>query len=63
METYTVEELKEAHRALSSALSKCRKVQTSPNLGPSQHTLLKRRIRALEIALALLEKESVEMTA
>lgn len=63
MEIYTQKDLQEAHRALLSTLSKCRKVQLSPRLGPSQRTLLSRRISALEIALALIEKEAAQKNA
>ena len=53
---FTLEELSEAHRALLSTLHKCEKIDTA-KLGKSQQTLLERRIAALKIALALIEKE------
>ena len=59
MAYFTPEELSEAHRALLSTLRKCEKVDIS-KLGKSQQTLLERRIAALKIALALIEKEQVQ---
>lgn len=55
MMEFTLEELSEAHRALLSTLRKCEKIDLS-KLGKSQQTLLERRIAALKIALALIEK-------
>jgi len=54
---YTKEELEEAHRALTSTLHKCEKTQESPKLGASQRTLLERRVKALQISLALIEEK------
>jgi hypothetical protein len=54
---FTFTELQEAHRALLSTLRKCEKVLENANLGQSQLTLLTRRIAALRVALALIEKE------
>jgi len=54
---FTKDELEEAHRALLSTLRKCEKMDTD-KLGASQRTLLERRIAALKVALALIEKES-----
>ena len=51
-------ELLEAHCALSSTLHKCEKIDAD-KLGKPQKTLLKRRIAALKVALALIEKEQV----
>jgi len=56
MPDFTTEELSEAHRALLSTLRKCEKMDAA-KLGKSQQTLLKRRIAALKVALALIEKE------
>lgn len=56
MTEFTCEELSEAHRALLSTLKKCEKINMD-KLGKSQQTLLERRIAALKIALALIEKE------
>ena len=52
----TWDELAEAHRALTSTLTKCEKIDVG-KLGKSQQTLLERRIDALKVALALIEKE------
>jgi len=54
---FTKDELEEAHRALLSTLRKCEKMDAE-KLGASQRTLLVRRIAALKMALALIEKES-----
>jgi len=53
-------ELAEAHRALSSTLHKCEKLDAD-KMGKSQKTLLKRRIDALKVALILIEKEQKEL--
>lgn len=53
---FTPEELSEAHRALLSTLRKCEKIEIV-KLGKSQQTLLERRIAALKVALALIERE------
>jgi len=54
--SYRQDELIEAHRALSSTLHKCEKID-GDKMGKSQQTLLERRITALKIALNLIEKE------
>lgn len=56
MSDFTQEELKDAHRALLSTLNKCEKMDME-KLGKSQRTLLERRIAALKVALALIERE------
>jgi hypothetical protein len=56
MSEFTQEQPSEAHRALLSTLNKCEKMDLE-KLGKSQRTLLERRIAALKIALALIEKE------
>lgn len=63
MSNYRKSELEEAHRALASTLRKCEKVQESPRLGASQQTLLERRIKALQISLALIEEKLEAETA
>ncbi|MEA5015198.1 MAG: hypothetical protein VB099_11610 [Candidatus Limiplasma sp.] len=57
MESFTREELEEALRAIASTIHKCEKVQPKLRLGTSQHTLLVRRIKALYIASALIQRE------
>jgi len=54
---YCLEELQEARRALASTLSKCEKALLKLTPGKSQHTLTVRRIKALQIALALIDRE------
>ncbi|MCL2018561.1 MAG: DNA-deoxyinosine glycosylase [Oscillospiraceae bacterium] len=58
---YKKEQLEEAHIALLSTLKKCEKIDTS-TFGKSQKTLLERRIRALRLALELIEKERGDNT-
>jgi hypothetical protein len=54
MADFTKEELEEALRAITSTVSKCEKVQPKLKQGTSQHTLLVRRIKALNIAASLI---------
>lgn len=61
MDTYTKEDLQEAHRAIASTLSKCEKALQKLNPGTSQHTLTVRRIRAFQISLALITREMETM--
>ena len=53
---YTTEELSEARRAIDSTLHKCEKALEKLRPG-SSHTLTVRRIRAFQIALALIDRE------
>jgi len=53
---FTKTQLDDAHRALLSTLQKCEKIDLAKQV-PAQCTLLKRRIAALQLALALIEKE------
>lgn len=57
MGNYSTEELREALRAISSTIAKIEKVQAKPTLGPSQRTLIERRLKALQIASELIERE------
>lgn len=64
MENFTKEELEEALRAITSTVSKCEKILPKLKQGTSQHTLLVRRIKALDIASELIRKElGTETTA
>ena len=54
MEDFTVEQLKEARRAIDSLLSKLEKTREKLRQGTSQWTLLIRRVEALRIASALI---------
>ena len=58
IEKLTKEELEEALRAISSTIGKCDKIMPKLKPGSSQHTLLNRRIKALNIALELIKRES-----
>ena len=57
MDNFTKEDLEEALRAIASTISKCEKVRPKLKEGTSQHTLLIRRIKALNIASALIKRE------
>ncbi|MHC1695683.1 MAG: hypothetical protein AB9835_10540 [Eubacteriales bacterium] len=54
---YTKQELEEAVISLASTLRKCEKIQEDGKLQSSQKTLNNRRVKALRIALALINKE------
>lgn len=54
MGEYAKEELQEAFRAIDSTIRKCEKVLPKLKEGTSQHTLLIRRIKALQIASSLI---------
>lgn len=56
MKNHTREELAEAIRAMSSLISKCKKVLKKFSKGTPQHTLLENRTKALQISLSLLRK-------
>jgi len=57
VDNFTSEELKEALRALESTISKCEKALPKLKEGTPQHTLLTRRIRALQISTVLIKRE------
>lgn len=57
MEEFTKEELQEALRAIDSTIRKCEKVQSKLKEGTSSHTLLVRRIKALQISSALIKQK------
>lgn len=57
---FSGEELAEALRALESVRQKCEKILPKMRAGSSQDTLLRRRLRAIEIACALIRRESGE---
>ncbi|TGE36028.1 hypothetical protein E4K67_23255 [Desulfosporosinus fructosivorans] len=59
MEKYTREELEEALQIVSSAISRCEKIQPKFVEGTSQHTLLKNRIKAMYISKSLITDENV----
>jgi len=57
MATYAGEELEEALRAIISTINKCEKILPKLKEDSAQHTLLKRRIKALQISVDLIKKE------
>lgn len=57
---YRKEELNEAKVAIMSLLSKCKKALPNLKENSSQQTLLERRVKALQIALNLIEKAQLE---
>ena len=57
MEIYAKEELEEALRAIISTINKCEKVLPKLKENSAQQTLLKRRIKALQISVDLIERE------
>lgn len=54
MSQYSNEELSEALRAITSTLSKLQKVEPKLRVGTSQHTLVIRRMKALQISSDLI---------
>lgn len=54
MSQFSNEELSEALRAITSTLSKLKKVEPKLKVGTSQHTLVTRRIKALQISSDLI---------
>ena len=56
-ELFSHDDLAEARRAIRSMIGKCEQVQPKLRVGTAQHTLLVRRIEALRIAAALIERE------
>ncbi|MAN77512.1 hypothetical protein OF122_08670 [Pelagibacterium flavum] len=57
MDNPSQSELIEALRALDSTIAKCKKALPKLKTGTASHTLLIRRIKALEIATALIRRE------
>jgi hypothetical protein len=55
--SYDPKELEEAKRAIMSVRAKCEKAFSHSKEGSAQQTLLKRRIEAFRLAIALIEKE------
>ena len=58
MDEFTKVELEEALRAVASTLSKSEKVQLKLKAGTFQHTMTVRGIKAYNIAIALIKRES-----
>lgn len=57
MSEHTKQELEEAMASLASTLHKCEKMQEGGKLQSSQKTLNDRRVKALRLALKLMENE------
>ena len=57
MDAPTADELQEARRPLASLLGKSEKAQQKLASGTWQHTMLRNNIKALRLALALMNKE------
>lgn len=57
MNNYSRAELEEAVKSLTSTLSKCEKSFEKLEEGTSQHTLMKRRIKAFCISLELVQNK------
>lgn len=55
--TYTKEELDHALEAVTTIMSRVEKIQPQFHEGTPQHTLAVRRIKALNISLALIKRE------
>jgi hypothetical protein len=60
MGEYAREELEEALKIVSSAISRCEKAQPKFAEGTSQHSLLKNRIKALYISKSLIADENAK---
>jgi len=56
-ERFTRENLEEAARAIASLLHKCKRAEEKLIPGTSQFTLMKNRIAALQVSLALLQEK------
>lgn len=52
---YTLQQLQESLLVLTSLLQKCKKAYEKETLSASQKTLLTNRIKAIEIAIALIK--------
>ncbi|MDO9492900.1 hypothetical protein [Acetobacterium sp.] len=57
MDNYTNEELNKALREVASTISKCEKMQGKFAEGTSQHSLLRNRIKAMDISKGLIEDQ------
>lgn len=58
LDKFTKEELEEALRAITSTINKSEKVQLKLKAGTFQHTMTVRGIKAYNIAIELIKKES-----
>ncbi|WP_206363226.1 hypothetical protein [Sinomicrobium pectinilyticum] len=55
--TFSKMELEEARTAITSLIHKCEKAKDKVKKNSSQETLLKRRIKALQISASLIEEK------
>lgn len=62
MAAYAREELEEALGAIVSTVNKCEKVLPKLKENSAQRTLLKRRIKALQISVDLIERELSDLS-
>ncbi|HET9910727.1 MAG TPA: hypothetical protein VFQ13_02495 [Anaerolineales bacterium] len=60
MDNYTTDELQEARRPIASLISKSEKAQQKLASGTWQHTMLRDNLKALQIASALMNKETTD---
>ena len=60
MDNYTTDELQEARRPIASLISKSEKAQQKLAPGTWQHTMLQDNLKALQIASALMNKETTD---
>ena len=58
MKNYSEEELQNALKVVNSSISKCEKIQPKFKEGTSHHSLLRNRIKALNISKCLMEKDN-----
>jgi hypothetical protein len=58
VDNYTTDDLKEALRPIASLISKSEKAQQKLAPGTWQHSMLRDNLKALQIALALMSKET-----
>ncbi|HEX2993693.1 MAG TPA: hypothetical protein VHP14_02650 [Anaerolineales bacterium] len=59
MDHYTTDELQEVRRPIASLISKSEKAQQKLTPGTWQHTMLRDNLKALQIASALMNKETI----
>jgi hypothetical protein len=62
MATYAKDELEEALGAIISTINKCEKVLPKLKENSAQQTLLKRRIKALQISADLIKRELSDLS-
>ncbi|TAH69434.1 MAG: hypothetical protein EWM47_07200 [Anaerolineaceae bacterium] len=63
MQRYSQEELQKALKVVSSSISRCEKMQPKFREGTPQHSLLRNRIKALEISKCLLVDDNNNIQA